>query len=216
MVRKLDDIRAATHAIRSDTVLEALASEFDDGIPGQLGRLDVAWHSARRRNGAPSQAKNEIQHRFSRKIIIDMIHKRTLNETSKHTRTAVRAGRGRSSVSSQHSARRTGHTGLRRALWVGFLPDTSRPHASESSDRSACPMTSSSFRVDRRAPIFEIMSRSDFMTSNVLNHYGKAAAPPSTPAILLACTTRWCGRGRARMPMVIEKKSRACSMRCCS
>ena len=33
------------------------------------------------------------------------------------------------------------------------------------------------------------MSRSDFMTSNVASHYGKAAAPPSTVLAELACTT---------------------------
>ena len=33
------------------------------------------------------------------------------------------------------------------------------------------------------------MSRSDFMTSNVPSHYGKAAPPPSTSAKMLSCTS---------------------------
>ena len=58
-------------------------------------------------------------------------------------------------------------------MWYSFWPTTSWPHASDPSVRSACPMTSSSFRVDCRAPIFENVSRSDFMTSNVCSHYGR-------------------------------------------
>ena len=91
-------------------------------------------------------------------------------------------------------------TGLRRALWVGFLPDTSPSHASESSVRSACPMTASSRRIVRRAPIFEITSRSTFMTSNAASHYGKAAAPPSASASNLASNLEpepHGGRGRS-------------------
>ena len=80
---------------------------------------------------------------------------------------------------------------------IGFYwCDTSPPHASDSSDRSACPMTSSSFRRYCRARIFEIMSRSDFMTRSQPLWQGSSTTVGGSKIAVMHSNVMW-ARSRA-------------------